>query len=75
MQFNTELEQAQYDETKNVWRVECSTGDTITARYLITALGLLSKTNYPDIPGIEAFQGELYHTGWVAAIYPRVSSH
>ncbi|KAJ4521799.1 hypothetical protein HRR73_002997 [Exophiala dermatitidis] len=63
MQFNTELEHAHYDEAKNVWVVECSTGDTFTARYLVTALGLLSKTNYPNIAGIETFKGEMYHTG------------
>ncbi|EXJ84314.1 cyclohexanone monooxygenase [Capronia epimyces CBS 606.96] len=63
MQFNTELQQAQYDEANNVWLVQCSTGDTFTARYVVTGLGLLSKTNYPNIPGIEKFQGELYHTG------------
>ncbi|EXJ78613.1 cyclohexanone monooxygenase [Capronia coronata CBS 617.96] len=63
MQFNTELEHAHYDETNNVWVVECSTGESFTTRYLITALGLLSKTNYPNIPGIGSFQGEMYHTG------------
>jgi cation diffusion facilitator CzcD-associated flavoprotein CzcO len=63
MQFNTELQLAQYDEANNVWVIECSTGDTFTVRYLISALGLLSKTNYPNIPGIETFQGEMYHTG------------
>lgn len=63
MQFNTELENAQYDETNNVWVISCSTGETFTARYLVTALGLLSKTNYPNIPGLESFQGEMYHTG------------
>ncbi|KIX08441.1 uncharacterized protein Z518_03097 [Rhinocladiella mackenziei CBS 650.93] len=63
MQFNTELEDAQYDETNNIWIVQCSTGQTFTARYMVTALGLLSKTNYPSIPGIEKFPGEMYHTG------------
>lgn len=63
MQFNTELEDAQYDEVNNVWVISCSTGETFTARYLVTALGLLSKTNYPNIPGLESFQGEMYHTG------------
>jgi cyclohexanone monooxygenase len=63
MQFNTELEDARYDEAKNVWVVECSTGQTFTARYLVTALGLLSKTNFPNIPGVEKFLGEMYHTG------------
>lgn len=63
MQFNTELKSAHYDEANNLWEVECSMGDSLTARYLVTAMGLLSKTNYPNISGIGKFQGEMYHTG------------
>lgn len=62
MQFNTELISANWDETKSVWRIEVSTGETFTARYLITALGLLSKQNYPDVPGLDKFKGEMHHT-------------
>jgi cation diffusion facilitator CzcD-associated flavoprotein CzcO len=29
----------------------------------VTALGLLSVINYPNIPGRDSFKGELYHTG------------
>ncbi len=63
IQFNTQLESASFDETTHLWEVECSTGETFKVRYLVTALGLLSKTNYPNIPGIETFRGEMYHTG------------
>jgi len=63
MQFNTELMNASFDESQDVWRTETSTGDVFTSRYLITALGLLSKQNWPDIKGINTFKGELYHTG------------
>lgn len=41
----------------------------LTARYLITSLGLLSKQNFPDILGIDTFKGERYHTGaWPAGV-------
>ncbi len=63
MQFNTELLSAQYDEERNVWIVETSTSETFTCHYLVTALGLLSKQNWPAIPGRETFKGEVYHTG------------
>jgi cyclohexanone monooxygenase len=63
MQFNTQLLSADWDDKKRVWRVEVSTGEKFTARYLITALGLLSKQNYPDIKGIDTYQGEMHHTG------------
>ncbi|KIW64611.1 hypothetical protein PV04_09534 [Phialophora macrospora] len=62
MQFNTELLSAKWDDVAKVWRVELSTGKTLRVRYLVTALGLLSKANYPDIPGIETFKGQKVHT-------------
>lgn len=63
MQFNTELISAQYNEERNVWQIDTSTNETFTCHYLVTALGLLSKQNWPDIPGLKTFKGELYHTG------------
>jgi cation diffusion facilitator CzcD-associated flavoprotein CzcO len=62
MQFNTELLSATWNDTVQVWQIELSTGETYLARYLVTALGLLSKANYPDIPGLESFKGEMCHT-------------
>jgi cyclohexanone monooxygenase len=62
MQLNTELLSADWDDLKHAWRIEVSTGETFTARYLVTALGLLSKQNYPDINGIDRYKGEMYHT-------------
>jgi cation diffusion facilitator CzcD-associated flavoprotein CzcO len=62
MQFNTEMLSADWDEDAHLWRVETSTGQTFMVRYLVTALGLLSKANYPDIPGLDTFKGEVTHT-------------
>ncbi len=61
LQLNTALLGADFDDENNVWRVETSKGK-VTVRYLITALGLLSKANVPDIPGLDKFKGELYHS-------------
>ncbi|KAK4574447.1 hypothetical protein LTR86_001288 [Recurvomyces mirabilis] len=61
--FETSLTDATWDGEAKVWNVETSTGVTFRARYLVTALGLLSRANFPDIPGIDKFQGEKYHTG------------
>ncbi|ETI24097.1 hypothetical protein G647_03466 [Cladophialophora carrionii CBS 160.54] len=62
MQFNTEMVGADWDDEAGVWRVEIGDGDVFVVRYLVTALGLLSRANYPDIPGIEEFRGEMCHT-------------
>jgi cyclohexanone monooxygenase len=62
MQFNTELLSADWDTDTNLWRIETSTGQTFMVRYLITALGLLSKANYPEIQGLGTFKGEVART-------------
>uniref|UniRef100_A0A1Y1LIS3 Flavin-containing monooxygenase n=1 Tax=Photinus pyralis TaxID=7054 RepID=A0A1Y1LIS3_PHOPY len=62
MQFNTELLSADWNEEAKVWKIGLSTGEIYAARYLVTALGLLSKANYPDIPGLGSFKGEMCHT-------------
>lgn len=63
IQLNTGIVSAHFDEAAGVWRIGTDTGETITSRYLVTALGLLSATNVPDFPGRDSFGGELYHTG------------
>lgn len=62
IQLNTEISGAQFDEARNVWVVRTSTGAEYTARYLVNALGLLSKTNIPDIAGRDSFAGTMVHT-------------
>lgn len=63
IRFETWVQDARYDEATQRWTVETSTGVRASARYLICAVGALSKTNMPDIPGINDFAGECYHTG------------
>ena len=54
---------ADYDEAAQRWTVETSTGVRARARFLICAVGALSAAHRPDIPGIDEFGGECYHTG------------
>jgi cation diffusion facilitator CzcD-associated flavoprotein CzcO len=63
IQLNTGIESAVFDEDNHVWRVETDTGEKFAARYLVTALGLLSRINWPDIPGRDTFSGDMVHTG------------
>ncbi|KAJ3464874.1 hypothetical protein MRS44_009660 [Fusarium solani] len=60
MQFNTEVVSAEWQGDH--WFFTLDNGQNLRARYFITALGLLSTPTYPDIPGIDKFKGERYHT-------------
>ena len=62
MRFNTTVEGARWDEDASVWRIALAGGETLTARYLITATGFLSQPAIPDIPGIADFEGKVIHT-------------
>jgi len=63
IQLDTTVTASRYDEAANRWLVETASGETLTAKYLITAVGCLSSANVPDIPGRDRFQGKWYHTG------------
>jgi cation diffusion facilitator CzcD-associated flavoprotein CzcO len=62
IQFDTWVQGAEYDEAAQRWTVETSNGRA-SAQYVICAVGALSKANMPNIPGIDDFEGETYHTG------------
>lgn len=68
MRFNIEMQSADWDDSVRLWIVQTSDGE-FRVKYLITALGLLSRPNYPDIPGINTFLGTLCHTAaWDSSI-------
>lgn len=62
IRLNTWVQSAHYDEESNTWAVTLADGTTLVAKYLISGMGVLSQAIYPDIPGIETFAGEKYHT-------------
>ncbi|MDD7963724.1 flavin-containing monooxygenase [Actinomycetospora lemnae] len=67
IQLDTEVTEAVFDEERARWHVTTAAGDRFTCRYLVTALGLLARTNIPDIPGAGDFAGTLVHTNaWPA---------
>ncbi len=63
IRFNTRVSAAHYDAVENVWQVRSEAGEHFTTRFLITAVGCLSTANIPNIPGLETFRGDCYHTG------------
>src|SRR6202008_4947086 len=60
--FNTRVTGAQFDEASGRWNVRTDAGDSVTARFLITAVGTLSDTTLPPFEGLERFRGKWYHT-------------
>ena len=63
IQLETWVRDACYDEEAQRWLVETSAGARVSTQFLICAVGTLSAAHKPDIPGIDNFAGECYHTG------------
>lgn len=62
IQLDTSIELAEFDEDQNVWRLTTTTGQTFTATYLVSAVGVLSAINTPNLPGQGQFRGRIVHT-------------
>ncbi|MEM7410854.1 MAG: NAD(P)/FAD-dependent oxidoreductase [Myxococcota bacterium] len=62
IQLETRVAAARFDEAANRWELETEGGERFTAQFVISAVGCLSAANLPDIPGLEAFGGESFHT-------------
>lgn len=71
MQFNATVESARFDDDAAMWRVMLADGRSLTARFLVTAVGLLSAPTPPRYEGMESFRGESFHTfEWPAKTVP-----
>jgi len=60
--FDTRVTEAAYDEEAGVWRIATDGGDSLSARFLVMATGCLSIPRMPDLPGLDRYAGETYHT-------------
>jgi cation diffusion facilitator CzcD-associated flavoprotein CzcO len=61
MQFRSTVTAAHWDDAANLWTVTLESGQRARARFLITAMGILSAHTLPAIPGRESFRGPAYH--------------
>lgn len=60
--FNTRVTGAALDESTLRWTVTTDSGERVDARFVVLATGPLSAAMTPDIPGLDTFGGETYHT-------------
>jgi cation diffusion facilitator CzcD-associated flavoprotein CzcO len=62
IQFKSRVTAAHYQEDTCSWDVLLEDGRRYTARFLVTAIGVLSAATMPRIPGVDTFQGQSCHT-------------
>jgi cation diffusion facilitator CzcD-associated flavoprotein CzcO len=62
IRFNTEVTSARWDEARSCWIIATKDGGEIAATALISAWGQLNRSQLPDIPGRDGFQGTAFHS-------------
>lgn len=62
IEFGAEVTDAVFDEENGRWTVETVDGATRSADILISAVGQLSRPQYPNIPGMDSFAGQAFHS-------------
>ena len=63
VQLNTRVTSAVFDDEASHWAVTTESGEIFYPRFCIMATGCLSAARRPDIPGMDSFNGETFHTG------------
>ena len=60
--FHTTVDKTEWDEVSGRWTVKTDRGDTMKARHVILANGILTTPKLARIDGMETFEGEAFHT-------------
>jgi cation diffusion facilitator CzcD-associated flavoprotein CzcO len=62
IQFNSRVVSAHFHDDDRTWELTLDDGRRYSARFLVSAIGILSSPTMPTIPGIESFKGLSCHT-------------
>ncbi|MEL7157874.1 MAG: NAD(P)/FAD-dependent oxidoreductase [Actinomycetota bacterium] len=62
IRFDCPVQSMTFDEEVSLWRLSVGEdGEELTARFVLTAIGVLSVPTYPNIDGMDSFQGPSFH--------------
>jgi cyclohexanone monooxygenase len=62
IQLGARVVEAAFDEGAGRWSIVTEAGETFSAQWCVMATGCLSSSQIPEIPGLERFEGDWYHT-------------
>jgi cation diffusion facilitator CzcD-associated flavoprotein CzcO len=60
--FHTCVNALSWDESISRWRIGTDRGDDLRARFVVMALGPINTPKVPRVPGLDDFEGRMFHT-------------
>ncbi len=64
MRFDARVDAMRWDEEQRLWQLALANGERYTARFVVTGIGVLTVPTLPHYEGMDAFEGEAFHTYW-----------
>ncbi|MET8983066.1 NAD(P)/FAD-dependent oxidoreductase [Streptomyces sp. NPDC004539] len=61
LRFGSEVKRMEWDAQRLCWDIETASGE-LSADVVVSATGPLSDPKLPDVPGLETFPGEVFHS-------------
>lgn len=69
IQFDTRIKSAKWQENERTWLFTDEEGHKYNTRFFVSCLGFLSSPTLPNIPGVDSFKGQSFHTSrWPAQL-------
>ncbi len=69
IRLNTRLHEATWDEGAGLWHAILGDGTTIDARVIVSGMGALHVPRYPEIEGLDQFEGPAFHSAmWDSSV-------
>ncbi|MEH0108854.1 NAD(P)/FAD-dependent oxidoreductase [Tersicoccus sp. MR15.9] len=62
LRLNTRVAGVEWDDARSVWTLTTATGEQHEFDFVVSAVGLLSVPRYPSWPGLDQFDGPVFHT-------------
>jgi cyclohexanone monooxygenase len=62
IQLDTRVTEAHFDEATSRWSIGTEDGGRFRATHCVMATGMLSRVNRPEVPGLDTFTGDWFHT-------------
>jgi cation diffusion facilitator CzcD-associated flavoprotein CzcO len=62
IRLGVEVDTLEYDEDAKRWTVTTTTGERLRPRAVVSGVGALHVPSFPEIPGMESFEGAAFHS-------------
>ncbi len=66
IRFGTAVTELTWDDDSSTWSVDTEGGERFRAGIVVSAIGMFNEPRWPDIEGLDRFEGQLIHSAAVA---------